>query len=261
MAYDNILLQQPEPGVYLLTVNRPSALNALDRKTICEIGAALDEVCADDSARVLMLTGGGEKAFVAGADVKEMQPLSGHGGREFGSLFQGVIRRIELLRIPVFAVVNGFCLGGGCELALGCDWIVASESATFGLPEVTLGVIPGGGGTQRLARRVGVARAMELAVTGRFVKADEARAIGLANSVHPKEALLDEAMKTAAKIASNGPLSVQYVKEAIKRGADMDLDNACAFEKELFGLSFATADQKEGMAAFIEKRKPSFTCK
>ncbi len=258
MTYENILLEQPEPGIHVLTVNRPKSLNALNSRTLEEIHGAATQVGADPGARVLLVTGAGEKAFVAGADIAEMQSMSAVEGKTFSEKGLRAFRSLELLPFPTIAVVNGYCLGGGCELAMGCDWILASESAVFGQPEVNLGVTPGFGGTQRLTRLVGRAMALELIVTGRNVKADEAHRLGLANHVFPGDRLMDEALAMARTIASKGPVAVRLAKEAVQRGQDVDLDTASVLESEVFGLCFSTADQKEGMAAFLGKRKAAF---
>lgn len=258
MTYENILLEQPEPGIHVLTVNRPKALNALNSKTLEEIHRATGHLGADPGARVLLVTGAGEKAFVAGADISEMRDMGGVEGKLFSERGLRAFRSLELLPFPTIAVVNGYCLGGGCELAMSCDWILAAEKAVFGQPEVNLGVTPGFGGTQRLTRLVGRARALELIVTGRNVKADEARELGLANHVFPGEKLMDEALAMARTVAAKGPVAVRLAKEAVQRGQDVDLDTATVLESEIFGLCFSTADQKEGMAAFLEKRKASF---
>jgi enoyl-CoA hydratase len=258
VAYENILLEQVESGIYLLTINRPKAYNALNEATLREIGLAVDEVGAKNDARVLLITGAGDKAFVAGADIKEMASKNALEGRAFSVLGISTVRKLELLPFPVIAVVNGFALGGGCEISMACDWIIASESAVFGQPEVKLGVTPGFGGTQRLLRRVGTARAMELITTARQVKAEEALHIGLVNSVHPVEGLMDAAMAQARDVAAQGPVAVRLSKEVIQRGQDIDLETACLLETEVFGLCFATADQKEGMGAFVEKRAAKF---
>lgn len=258
MSYDNILLEQPETGIYMLTVNRPKVLNALNANTVSEMDHAITEVANDGNARVFMITGAGEKAFVAGGDISEMQPLTALQAKAFSQQGLRVLRSLEQLLVPTIAVVNGFCLGGGNELAMSCDWILASNKAVFGQPEVNLGVTPGFGGTQRLTRRVGTAMALEMVTTGRNVKAEEAAAIGLVNHVYPPEQLMEEALKMARTIAEKGPVSVQLAKEAIQRGQHMDLDSAGLLESEVFGLCFATVDQKEGMSAFVEKRKASF---
>lgn len=258
MAFENVLLEQPEAGIYLLTVNRPKALNALNAQTLGEIEVAAGQVDADPNARVLLVTGAGEKSFIAGADIAEMQNCSMLEAKEFGLRGLRTLRKLETLRVPVIAVVNGFALGGGCELAMSCDWILASEKAVFGQPEVNLGVTPGFGGTQRLTRLVGKALALELLLTARQMKADEALSVGLVNRVVPVENLREEALKMARTIASKGPVAVRLAKEAVQRGQDLDLDNACMLENAVFAMCFATADQKEGMTAFVEKRKAAF---
>jgi enoyl-CoA hydratase len=258
MAYENILLEQVENGIYLLTVNRPRSFNALNSDTLDEIFAAGEVIAHTPDARVLLVTGAGSKAFVAGADIQEMQPKTAIDGRTFSQRGMRAFRRLETLPIPVIAVVNGFCLGGGCELAMSCDWIIASENAVFGQPEVNLGVTPGFGGSQRLPRLIGRAKAMELLVTGRQLKASEASDWGLVNHVYQAEELMDKAMQTARSILEKGPVSVQLVKEAVQRGQDLDLDNACLLESEVFGLCFSTHDQKEGMGAFLEKRPAQY---
>lgn len=258
MKFDNLLLERAEPGIWVLTMNRPKALNALNSATIIELEAAVGAVGADADARVLLITGAGEKAFVAGADIREMQSFTALQGQAFARRTMAVLRKLELLPVPVIAVVNGYALGGGNELAMSCDWIIASERAVFGQPEVNLGVTAGFGGTQRLSRLVGRAMAMELLVTGRQLPAGEARALGLVNHVVAHDRLMTEAMTTAQMIATKGPVAVRLSKEAVQRGQDLDLDNACQLEAHVFGLCFATEDQKEGMAAFVEKRSARF---
>lgn len=258
MTFQNILLDQPESGIYLLTLNRPKALNALNSVTLDELAHAIVQVAADESARVLLVTGAGDKAFVAGADISEMQNFTPDEGEAFSARGSHAIAKLETLAIPVIALVNGYALGGGCELALACDWIIASERAAFGQPEVNLGVSAGFGGTQRLPRKVGSARAMELLVTGRQVKADEALAIGLVNQVVAAGNLMSRGLEMARLIASKGPLAVRYTKEAVVRGADMTLAPALALESRQFGRCCTTRDQKEGMRAFLEKRAPKF---
>jgi enoyl-CoA hydratase len=258
MAYENVLLERPEEGVAVLTVNRPKALNALNAQTLDEIGAAALEVGADSSIRVLLVTGAGDKAFVAGADIVQMQSFTAMEGKIFSLRGMKSFRSLETLPIPAIAVVNGYCLGGGCELAMSCDWILASDKAIFGQPEASLGVTPGFGGTQRLTRLVGRAMALELVTTARQVKAEEARQLGLVNHVYPAETLMEEALKMARSIVSKGPVAVRLAKEGVQRGQDLDLDNACVLESELFGLCFSTDDQKEGMTAFLEKRKAEY---
>ena len=258
MTFQNITLEQPEAGIYLLTINRPKALNALNSVTLDELAHAIAQVAADESARVLLVTGAGEKAFVAGADIAEMQDFTPQLGEAFSARGSRAFAKLEALAIPVIALVNGYALGGGCELALACDWIIAADRAAFGQPEVNLGVSAGFGGTQRLPRKIGSARAMELLVTGRQVKADEALAIGLANQVVPAAEIMQKGLEIARLIASKGPLAVRYTKEAVMRGADMDLAEALALESSLFGQCCTTQDQQEGMRAFLEKRPAKF---
>ena len=256
--FENILLEEIKPNIYCLTVNRPKVLNALNKETIQEMAAALEIVAQDSAARVLFLTGSGEKSFVAGADISQMQDLDGLQGKKFGELALRTFRRLETLDVPVIALVNGYALGGGCELALSCDFMLAAENAKFGQPEVGLGVTPGFGGTQRLPRLVGKGVAMEMLVSGRMLDASEALQRGLVNHVYPQAQLLEEGLKLADKICHNGPTAVKLTKELVQRGLDMDLENACAMESDLFGLSFSTSEQTEGMTAFVEKRKANF---
>jgi enoyl-CoA hydratase len=259
MTYENILLEEREAGIRVLTVNRPRQLNALNPATVAEIGRAVAEVGADASARVLLVTGAGDKAFVAGADISAMKDFGPIEAKALSDAALDAFHAIERLPLPTIAVVNGYALGGGCELALACDWIVASDRATFGQPEVNLGIPPGFGGTQRLPRRIGHSRAMELLTTGRQVKADEAERWGLANHVYPHAELIDRALEFARLVASKSPLGVRYAKQAAVRGQDVDLVAGLRLEGDLFALAFASADQKEGMAAFVEKRLPKFT--
>ncbi len=258
MTFRNLLLEQPEPGIYLLTVNRPQALNALNAATLDELAAAITQVGADAAARALLVTGAGEKAFVAGADIAEMRGLSAEQARAFSATGMRVMHALEALPVPVIALVNGYALGGGCELAMACDWIIAADRAVFGQPEVNLGIPPGFGGTQRLMRLVGRARALELVVTARQVKADEALAIGLVTRIVPVAELREAGLAVARSIAAKAPVAVQFAKQAVQRGQDLDLANACIHETSLFALAFATADQKEGMSAFVEKRAARF---
>lgn len=259
MTYQNLLLEQPEPGIHLLTVNRPRALNALNAATLAELAQATEQVAADAAARVLLITGAGEKAFIAGADISEMLPLSVAQAREFSELGMRVMHGLEALQVPVIALVNGYALGGGCELAMACDWIMASERAVFGQPEVSLGIPPGFGGTQRLSRLVGRARALELVTTGRQVRAEEALAMGLVNQVLAADALRDAGMAVARTIVAKGPIAVRLAKQAVHRGQDISLADACALETGAFAQAFATADRQEGMRAFIDKRAPRFS--
>jgi len=259
MEFKNILLEQPEAGIYLLTVNRPKALNALNAATLDEIAAALARLAADDAARVLLVTGAGEKAFVAGADIAEMRHATVEQAREFSEKGMRVMHALGALPVPVIALVNGYALGGGCELALACDWILAADHAVFGQPEVSLGIPPGFGGTQRLPRRIGTARALELLTTGRQVKAEEAAAIGLANQICPAAELKAKGLEVARAIAARGPVAVRLAKQAVQRGASLDLSAACALETGLFAQAFSTQDRVEGMSAFLAKRPARFS--
>ncbi|MCY1023228.1 enoyl-CoA hydratase-related protein [Pyxidicoccus sp. MSG2] len=258
MAYENIRLEQ-DGAVATLFIDRPKALNALNSKTLQEMESALGSIGSD--VRVLIVTGGGEKAFVAGADIAEMAALSEAEAQAFGELGHRVMAALELLPIPTIAAVNGFALGGGCELALACDFIYASEKAKLGLPEVGLGVIPGFGGTQRLTRAVGRARAKELIFTGERIDAAKAKEIGLVLEVFAPEALLPHCREVAAKMLKNGPLAIAKAKHVIFEGADEDLRVANRLERKTFGELFGSADQREGMKAFLEKRPASFTGK
>jgi enoyl-CoA hydratase len=241
-----------------VTIQRPEKLNALNPQVIDELGQAFRSLRSDETVRAVILTGAGDKAFVAGADIgvlAEMTPLS---GVEVSRQGQVVFREIETFPRPVIAAVGGYALGGGCELALACHLRIASENARFGLPEVGLGIIPGYGGTIRLARLVGLGRALELTLTGGQVKADEAERIGLVNAVVPQEALMERARELAGRIARNGPVAVQMALEAIYQALDSSTQEALIHESSLFGLLASTADMKEGMGAFLEKRKPTF---
>lgn len=245
-------------AIALLTLNRPEALNALDRATLEALRAAIAGVRADDTVRALVLTGEG-RAFAAGADIAEMRGLSPAGAEAFSRLGHAAFADLEDLPIPTIAAVNGFALGGGCELALACDWIYASDKARFGQPEVALGLIPGFGGTSRLVRRVGVAWAKELILTGDPLRADEALRIGLANRVCPADELLAAAIASAESAARKGPLAVTLAKQVIQQGQDADVRTAHALEQNAFGLVFATEDHAEGMDAFLGKRDPKFS--
>lgn len=259
-AYESLLVQDDD-GVRVLTISRPKALNALSPAVIAELGRALQDTAAgaqDGRIRALVITGAGEKAFVAGADIAAMADMTEEAARAFSRSGHAVLDALAALPIPVIAAVNGFALGGGCELALACDFIYASENAKFGQPEVKLGVIPGFGGTQRLSRRVGLSRALELCFTGDTIDAAEALRIGLVNRVVPAAELLPAAIATAKKIAAVGPLAVAAAKRVMLAGADLPLSQANALEIDAFAGLFATADQKEGMAAFLAKRKAEF---
>ena len=258
MPYQNVLLEQPDTGLYLLTVNRPRALNALNAATLDELSRAVAEVKADPRARVLLVTGAGDKAFVAGADIAEMQAYSAEQARAFSAQGMALMHAIEALPLPAIALVNGYALGGGCELAMSCDWILASDSAVFGQPEVTLGIPPGFGGTQRLTRLVGRAMSLELLATGRRVGAEEALAIGLANHIYPAPDLKARGLEMARIIAANAPIAVQLAKQCALKAGDLDLASGCVLETQSMALTFATDDQKEGMSAFLQKRPPKF---
>jgi len=257
VEYTNLILEK-NGDVAVLTINRPKALNALNADTLTELSTVLDELGRDSSVKVVILTGSGAKAFVAGADIAQMKELNPMEGRRFGQLGQATFRKLELLAQPVIAAINGFALGGGCELAMSCDIRLASETAKFGQPEVTLGLTAGFGGTQRLPRHVGKGVASELLFTGDIIDAQEAYRIGLVNHVYPADTLMEEALKLANRIAGRAPAAVQLSKSAIQRGINMDLDSAQAYEAEVFGLTFSTQDQTEGCSAFLERRKPVF---
>lgn len=259
MAEYSSFLLDVEDRIAVLSVNRPDKLNALNEATIRELGTAVDEITRRDDVGGAILTGVGEKAFVAGADIAELAKMGPVDGIEVSRLGQQVFRRIELSRKPVIAAVNGFALGGGCELALACHLRIASENAQFGLPEVKLGIIPGYGGTLRLPRIVGKGRALELMLTAQFIKADEAYRIGLANKVVPQAELLDTAKQVMRTILANGPVAVGLAIECATRGMEMSVDDGLALESNLFGLLAATNDMREGMSAFLEKRKAAFT--
>ncbi len=257
MSYENLIFENQD-GIGIITVNRPKALNALNADTMAELDGLVDAIAKDPSVKVVIITGSGDKAFVAGADIAYMQALSAVEGRAWGKAGQTVFDKIENLPQPVIAAVNGFALGGGNELAMACDIRIASDKAKFGQPEVTLGITPGFGGTQRLPRLVGKGRAKELLYTGDMVDAAEAYRIGLANKVVAPEELMDAAKALALKIMSRSPVAVAMCKAAVNEGIDADLQTGVAYEAEVFGLCFATGDQKEGMAAFLDKRKPAF---
>ena len=243
-----------EGMVGIITINRPKALNALNSQVLEELDATLDAV-DQNAVRCLILTGAGEKSFVAGADIGEMSTLTKAEGEAFGKKGNDVFRKLETFPLPVIAAVNGFALGGGCEISMSCDIRICSDNAVFGQPEVGLGITPGFGGTQRLARLVGPGMAKQMIYTARNIKADEAYRIGLVNAVYPQEELMAAAEKMAAGIAKNAPIAVRNCKKAINEGLDADMDEAIVIEEKLFGDCFESYDQKEGMAAFLEKRK------
>jgi len=257
MQLENILWRV-EDGVGVITMNRPKALNALDARTIRELGELLGAVESDRALRALVVTGGGEKAFVAGADIAEMSFLSPLEARRFAEAGQRTFERLEALSIPTIAAVNGFALGGGCELAMACDLVYASEKARFGQPEVNLGIIPAFGGTQRLQRRVGPARAMEMILTGDMVDAATAKAWGLALEVLAPNKLLDHAMAQARKIAAKGPAATAAAKRILRATAQPQLSAGQLMEADAFGVLFGTEDGREGLKAFVEKRPARF---
>jgi enoyl-CoA hydratase len=246
-------------AVVTVTIDRPEARNALDRPTLAALVDAFDAIDGDADVRCAILTGAGDRAFVAGADIKAMSDLDRDGGRAFSAAAQAAADRIEGARVPVIAAVNGFALGGGCELALACDFIYASREARFGQPEVGLGVIPGIGGTQRLPRRVGQAMARELIFTGAIIDAVEALRIGLANVVVEPAELMPRVRAVAEQIAAKAPLAIAAAKRAVRDGGDLPQVAGMELERDLFARMFATHDQKEGMRAFIEKRAPNWT--
>ncbi|RJQ30769.1 MAG: crotonase [Peptococcaceae bacterium] len=257
MAWKNILVET-EDNLALVTINRPKLLNALDTETLSELAEAMTELAADPAVRVIILTGAGDKAFVAGADIKFMQSLNSLQARDFARHGQQVFSRIENLPKPVIAAINGFALGGGCELAMACDIRVASENAKFGQPEVNLGLMAGFGGTQRLTRLVNPGVAKEILFTADQYDAQAALRIGLVNHVVPSEELIDFCKKMAGRIAAKGPAAVRLSKEAVNEGLEMDLEKAFIHEADLFALTFTTADHAEGIEAFLNKRKPAF---
>ena len=250
----NYITYEQDGFVGIITINRPKALNALNSEVLKELDACLDGVNLE-TTRALILTGSGEKSFVAGADIGEMSTLTKAEGEAFGKIGNDVFRKLETFPIPVIAAVNGFALGGGCEISMSCDIRICSDNALFGQPEVGLGITPGFGGTQRLARIIGVGKAKEMIYAATNVKADEALRIGLVNAVYPLEELIPAAKKLAGKIAKNAPIAVRACKKAINEGLDVDMDKAIVIEEKLFGSCFESEDQKEGMAAFLEKRK------
>jgi len=257
MSYENIIFEIRE-GVGILTFNRPKALNALNPATLNEVADVIDRAARDETIRVLVLTGAGEKAFVAGADINEFKSMNPLSARLFAEKGHGIFFEIERLSKPVIACVNGFALGGGCEIAMSCDFIYASDKARFGQPEVNLGLIPGFGGTQRLSRLVGRAKAKELCMTGEIIDAQQAKDLGLVAKVFPAEQLLDETMKVARALSSKSPSVLRSLKKIIDSGADIDLRNGCVLEAEAFGVCFGSEDMREGVSAFLEKRKPEF---
>lgn len=259
MSWSNLLFKK-EGNIGILSINRPDALNALNSIVLDELNEAMDVINNDEDVHVIILTGEG-RAFVAGADIGEMKNMNPIEARAFAEKGLSLFRKIELLEKPVIAAVNGFALGGGCELSMSCDIRIASEKAKFGQPEVGLGITPGFAGTQRLSRLVGISRAKELIFTCDIISAEEAYRIGLVNKVVSGQELMTSAIEMANKILSKSQLAIRYANTAINRGIETDLDTGMAIEKDLFGLCFATEDQKEGMGAFLEKRTPNYKLK
>lgn len=257
MTFDNLQLETAD-GIAVVTINRPRVMNALNAPTLRQLSEALGALEADEKIRVIILTGAGEKAFVAGGDIAAIAEYAPLQARDFARLAQSVLDAIERCPKPVIAAVNGFAVGGGCELAMACDLRLAADHARFGLPEVNLGILAGWAGTQRLPRLVGKGRALELLWTGDLIDAAEAHRIGLVNRVTAAGELLTTARELAGKIAAKGPVGVRLTKEAVNNGLEMDSDRAGRYEADLFALCFATEDQKEGMRAFLEKRPANF---
>jgi len=257
MAY-HTLLYATDNGIGIITINRPKELNAQNSKMLAELTALLTDIEMDDGVKVVIITGSGDKAFIAGSDVKEMQTKTSQSIREFHTANRIMLEKIERLPKPVIAAINGFALGGGCELAMSCDFRIAAENARFGQPEINLGIIPGAGGTQRLTRLVGMTKAKELILTGDIIDADTALNIGLVNKVVPQYDLMSEAKALAQKLLTKSSAALSLAKAAINCGWQMPLSSALDLEMQCFSLCFATEDHKEGMSAFIEKRKPDF---
>jgi enoyl-CoA hydratase len=257
MSFENLLIER-EGSSAILTVNRPKVLNALNTQTLDELRRAILELTHDEAIRAVVLTGAGEKSFVAGADINELAVQSPTGGRELALRGQHVLDLLEHMGKPVIAAINGYALGGGCELAMACTIRIAADTARLGQPEINLGIIPGYAGTQRLARIVGQGRALELLLTGDQISAQEAHRLGLVNRVVPAAELMAEARKLAATLASKAPIAIRYILEAVHKGLEMPFAQAQNFEATLFGLVASTDDMREGTAAFLEKRKPAF---
>ncbi len=253
-----VLCERITTEIAVVTLNRPDKLNALNAELLGELEATFATLSADANVSCAILTGAGDKAFAAGADIAAMSAMSTEQARAFSEMGHRVCLRIERAPFPVIGAINGFALGGGCEIALACDFLYASDKAKLGQPEVNLGIMPGFGGTQRLARLVGKAMALEIVCTGRQVKADEAQRIGLVNHVVPHEKLQEEGLKLARMVAAKGPVAVKMSKHLVQRGQDLDLANANAMEADVFGFLCATEDRHEGMAAFLGKRAPQF---
>jgi len=257
MSFENIILEVDD-SIATIFFNRPKALNALNNALFDELDTALNQIGANEAIKVLILTGAGDKAFVAGADISELAKMTPLQAKYFSKKGQQIFSKIEGLPIPAIAAVNGFALGGGSEAALACDFIYASEKAVFGLPEITLGLIPGFGGTQRLARLVGNNRAKEMVFTGKNIPAQQALEYGMVNQVCPHDTLMETVLKTASVMASRGRVALRAAKEVIQSGTAADLETGCRIENDAFGLTMSSEDAKEGTTAFLEKRKPEF---
>jgi enoyl-CoA hydratase len=255
MNYKNIIVKK-EKNIGIITINRPKALNALNNETILELIEAVHDFDNDKKVKVGIITGEG-KAFIAGADIKEMNDMTPLQAKEFATTGHQLMHLIENSKVPYIAAVNGFALGGGCELMLACDLCLSSKHALFGQPEINLGIHPGFGGTQRLPRRIGMIKALDLLLTGRNIKVDEAYSLGLVNSI-VEDDVLNEAKKLAESIAKKSSVQIRFIKELVNKGMNIDLKSACDLEIGYFSASFSTHDQKEGMNAFVEKRKPNF---
>ena len=257
MSFENIILEV-DNRIATIYFNRPKALNALNNALFDELDTALDQIAANEDIQVLILTGSGEKAFVAGADISELAKMTPLQAKYFSRKGQRIFSKIEALSIPAIAAVNGFALGGGSEAALACDFIYASEKALFGLPEMNLGLIPGFGGTQRLARLVGNNRAKEMVFTGKNITAQQALEYGMVNKICPHDSLMEEVLKTANIMAAKGRVALRAAKEVIQSGTAADLETGCRIENDAFGMTMSSEDAKEGTSAFLEKRKPEF---
>lgn len=257
MAFKNIKIEKKE-GIATIKINRPQVLNALNKDTISELTSAVEELDADKTLKVVILTGEGDKAFIAGADIKQMAGMTPLDAKKFAELGHNMLMKIENSRLPFIAAINGYALGGGCEVLMACDICIAAKSAKIGQPEINLGVHPGFGGTQRLPRLVGRMKAKELMFTGRNIDAEEAYKIGLVNMVIDDDKLMETVHKLAGQIASKSTVQTAFIKSLVNKGADIDINTACSLEISYFSSSFSTSDQKEGMKAFLEKRKPEF---
>lgn len=258
MNYENLLVEIRD-GIAIVTVNRPKVLNALNIATVSELYQCFDVLSARDDLRAVILTGAGEKSFVAGADIQEIRSLDLISGKAFAERGNWLYSRIEQFQVPIIAAVNGFALGGGCELAMACHLRLASENAKFGQPEINLGIIPGYGGTQRLPRLIGRGRALELLLTGKMITAMDALNLGLVNAIYPIASLMDEAMKLAAEIASKSKPVVGAILNSVANGLEVGLESGLRIEEKLFAFCCATEDKNEGTSAFLEKRKPAFS--